>query len=328
MLYRNLGDSGLQVSLLSFGSWVTFSYQVGQEEANNLMKIAYESGINFFDNAEVYAKGEAEIIMGNSLKQLNFPRDSYCVSSKVFFGGELPTQRGLSRKHIYDACHGALKRMKLDYLDMFFCHRPDYDTPIKETVWAMNDLIKQGKVMYWGTSEWNAQQITEAFQVADKYNLIPPTMEQPEYNLFKRHRVEVEYRELYKNFGLGTTIWSPLASGLLTGKYGKKIPPESRLNVPGYEWLKEDFYANDSEKIKKVDALKDISKELNCSMACLAIAWCAANQNVSSVILGASNENQLKENIKSLDIIDKLDQDILDRIDNIVDNKPVVPRKY
>jgi len=328
VLYRKLGGSGLKVSLLSFGSWVTFSNQVNQEDADGLIKTAFDSGVNFFDNAEAYANGEAEIIMGRSLKKLNISRDSYCISSKVYFGGELPTQRGLSRKHIYDACHAALKRMQLDYLDMFFCHRPDYDTPIKETVWAMNDLIRQGKVMYWGTSEWNAQQITEAFQVADKYNLIPPTMEQPQYNMFERHRVEIEYRELYKNFGLGTTIWSPLASGLLSGKYGKKIPKDSRLNVPGYEWLKNDFYFNEGEKIKKVESLKRIANELGCSMACLSIAWCAVNEDVSSVILGASNERQLKENIKSIDVIDKLDNEILSRIDKIIDNKPAVPRKY
>ena len=239
MEYRRLGKSGLQVSELSLGSWVTFGKQVDASAATDIMAKAYDSGINFFDNAEGYENGASEIVMGQAIAQLKWSRDSFVVSSKVFYGGDKPNQKGLSRKHIFDACHAALKRLQVDYLDLFFCHRPDVDTPIFETVRAMHDLVSQGKVMYWGTSEWSAQQITEAYAVARADNLIGPTMEQPQYNMFHRDKVEREFLPLYDLMGLGTTIWSPLYSGILTGKYMQGIPSDSRLNLPGYEWLKD-----------------------------------------------------------------------------------------
>jgi voltage-dependent potassium channel beta subunit len=236
MEYRRLGKSGLKVSALSYGSWVTFGSQVDESLARDLLTLAYERGVNFFDNAEAYSGGESERIMGNALKKIGWGRDTYVVSSKVFWGGGRPTQMGLSRKHVTDACHAALKRLQVDYLDLYFCHRPDLHTPIEETVWAMNDLIRQGKVLYWGTSEWSAQAITEAWVVARENHLVGPTMEQPEYNMFHREKVEAEFLPLYEKHGLGTTIWSPLASGLLSGKYAQGIPKDSRANVAGYDW--------------------------------------------------------------------------------------------
>ena len=238
MEYRRLGKSGLKLSELSFGSWVTFGNQVQGNDALDLMAMAYDAGINFFDNAEIYESGRSEVVMGEALRKLGWSRDTYLVSSKVFRGGEKPTQNGLSRKHVFDACHAALKRLQVDYLDLYYCHRPDVDTPIEETVRAMHNLITQGKVIYWGTSEWTSQQLTEAYAIARQEHLTPPTMEQPEYNLFRREKVEAEFMPLYRLFGLGTTIWSPLASGILTGKYNDGIPADSRMNLPGYEWLK------------------------------------------------------------------------------------------
>ncbi len=239
MEYRRLGKSGLQVSEFAFGSWVTFGKQVNGGDAVDLMKLAYDNGVNFFDNAEGYESGKSEIVMGEALSRLGWSRDSFVVSSKVFWGGQKPTQRGLSRKHVTDACHAALKRLQVDYLDLYFCHRPDIDTPIEETVRAMHDLVAQGKVLYWGTSEWSAQQLTEAYAVARDLRITPPTMEQPQYNIFERQKVESDYLPLYDLIGLGTTIWSPLASGVLTGKYNNGVPADSRMNLPGYEWLKE-----------------------------------------------------------------------------------------
>ena len=250
MEYRRLGTSGLKVSALSFGSWVTFGNQMAVEAALESMTAAYDAGVNFFDNAEVYAHGQSETIMGAALQKSGWDRDSYIVSSKVMFGRRadpMPTQRGLSRKHIYDACHQALQRLQVDYLDLYFCHRPDPETPIEETVRSMSELIWQGKVLYWGTSEWSAQQLMEAYGIARQYNLIPPTMEQPQYNMFHRDRFEVEYGRLYNAIGLGTTIWSPLASGLLTGKYNDGIPDESRLTLPGYEWLRDMFNSEEGQ---------------------------------------------------------------------------------
>lgn len=238
MLYRRLGKSGLKVSELSFGAWVTFGKQVDVSAAAKIMGTAYDAGVNFFDNAEGYEAGNAEQVMGDALKQLKWTRDSYAVSTKVFWGGDKPTQRGLSRKHIVDACHAGLRRLQVEYLDLYFCHRPDVDTPIEETVRAMHDLVAQGKVLYWGTSEWSAQQLTEAYAIARDNNLTPPTMEQPQYNMFAREKVEGDYRSVYDLMGLGTTIWSPLASGYLTGKYNNGIPDDSRFNLPGYEWLR------------------------------------------------------------------------------------------
>lgn len=324
MNYRRLGKSGLKVSELSFGSWVTFSNQVDIDKAVDCMTAAYDAGCNFFDNAEVYAQGKSEEVMGAALKRLNWKRDSYIVSSKVMFGSESdpkPTQKGLSRKHIVEACHQAMQRLGVDYLDLYFCHRPDREVPIEETVRAMTELIHQGKVFYWGTSEWSAQEIMEAYSVARDYDLIPPTMEQPEYHLFHRRRVEQEYKRLYDVTGLGTTIWSPLASGLLTGKYNNGIPDDSRVNVPGYEWLKDLFQSEDGKrKIAAVREMTSIADELGTTMARLAIAWCLKNPNVSTVITGASRVEQVVENFQAVELVPQLTGDVLDRL-NAISNR-------
>ena len=311
MEYRRLGESGLKVSSLSFGSWVTFVYQLDESSASKCMDYAYNEGVNFFDNAEAYANGKSEKLMGNIIKKLKWTRDTYIISSKVFWGGEKPTQRGLCKKHINDACNAALKRMKVDYLDLFYCHRPDPDTPILETVFAMNDLITQGKIMYWGTSEWSAKEIEEAFKLCNDYNLRCPTMEQPQYNILHRDRMEKEYESLFKKYSLGTTVWSPLASGLLTGKYNEGIPSQSRFNVKGYEWLSEEMKNTDFKKIKEVG---EIANSLNITQAQLAIIWCLNKKNVSSVILGASSIGQLKENLESINIYENIDSKIIDNI--------------
>ncbi len=313
MNYRNLGDSGLKISELSFGSWVTFVNQLDEKNAMNCMALAYERGVNFFDNAEAYASGESEKMMGSILKKFNWDRNSYIVSSKVFWGGELPTQRGLSKKHVHDACNSALKRLKVDYLDLYFCHRPDPETPIIETVYAMNDLLIQGKIMYWGTSEWSAKEINQAFKVAKDHNLRPPSMEQPQYNILCRERFENEYNNIFKKHKIGSTIWSPLASGLLTGKYNNKIPKKSRFKVKGYEWLADSLNDVDFNKIKKINSL---SEKLNIKASQLAILWCLNNSNVSTVILGASKISQLKENLDSLNYIDLMNKDIINQINN------------
>ena len=313
MEYRKLGESGLKVSELSFGSWVTFVNQLTEKKALDCMAYAYEHGVNFFDNAEAYASGKSEILMGNILKKLKWDRDTYIVSSKVFWGGESPTQKGLSKKHIHDACHAALKRLKVDYLDLFFCHRPDPDTPIIETVYAMNDLLQQGKIMYWGTSEWSADDIKDAFKCAAKYNLRGPTMEQPQYNILCRERFEQEYKNIFKKYKIGSTIWSPLASGVLTGKYNKGIPEKSRFKVKGYEWLADSMAEIDFNKITKIIKL---SKKLNIKPSQLAILWCLKNKNVSTVIIGASKLSQLKENLESLNYSNIINQNIINEINN------------
>ena len=326
MEYRRLGKSGLQISALSYGAWVTFSKQVDVSEAADIMKIAYDAGVNFFDNAEVYEHGEAEIVMGKALKKLGWRRDSFLVSSKVMFGSvsdHKPTQWGLNRKHVIEACDQALVRLGVEALDLYFCHRPDPEAPIEETVRAMSDLVQIGKVHYWGTSEWSAQQLMEAYGIARQYNLIPPTMEQPQYNMFHRERFEVEYARLYNTIGLGTTIWSPLASGLLTGKYNEGIPDDARINLPGYEWLRKMFESEDGqERVAKVRDLSVIAEELGTNMASLALAWCLKNPNVSTVILGASRVSQLEENLKAVDIVDQLSEDVMERIEEVLDNKP------
>lgn len=326
MEYRRLGKSGLKVSALSFGSWVTFSNQADVDLAAEMMKAAYDAGVNFFDNAEIYAHGESEEIMGAALKKLGWRRDSYIVSSKVMWGSvkdAKPTQRGLSRKHIIEACHQAMERMQVDYLDLYFCHRPDPEVPMEEVVRSMNTLIEQGKVFYWGTSEWSAQQLMEAHSVARQYNLIPPTMEQPQYNMFHRERFEVEYGRLYDTIGLGTTIWSPLASGLLTGKYNDGIPDDSRLNVAGYEWLRKMVESEEGQKrLKSVQDLVPIAQELDTSMPKLAIAWCLKNPNVSTVITGASKVSQVEENMKAIDLVGQLTDDVMEKIEAVLDNKP------
>ena len=313
MDYRKLGNSGLKVSELSFGSWVTFVNQLNQKSAMDCMSYAYDQGVNFFDNAEAYASGESEVLMGNILKKLNWNRDTYIVSSKAFWGGEMPTQRGLSKKHIHDACNAALTRLKVDYLDLFFCHRPDPDTPIIETVYAMNDLLHQGKIMYWGTSEWSAKEIKEAFLCAEKYNLRGPSMEQPQYNILYRERFEKEYKNIFKKYQIGSTIWSPLASGLLTGKYNEGIPNKSRFKVKGYEWLSESMKEVDFTKIKKI---VNLSKKLNIKPSQLAILWCLKNKNVSTVIIGASKLSQLKENLKSINYSEIMTDEIMNNINN------------
>lgn len=311
MEYRNLGKSGLKVSELSFGSWVTFVNQLGLKTATNCMSYAYEHGVNFFDNAEAYASGESEILMGKILKKLNWTRDTYIVSSKAFWGGQLPTQKGLSKKHLHDACNAALKRLQVEYLDLYFCHRPDPETPIIETVYAMNDLIYQGKILYWGTSEWSAKEIKKAHDEAEKNNLRGPLMEQPQYNILHRDRFEKEYKPLYKKYGLGTTIWSPLASGLLTGKYDKGIPKKSRFTVKGYEWLGESLNSVDLKKIRNV---QKIATSLGITPSQLSILWCLKNENVSTVILGASNLKQLKENLDSINHRELVDNKIISKI--------------
>jgi voltage-dependent potassium channel beta subunit len=326
MEYRRLGKSGLQVSALSFGSWITFGLQIDDRIAEECMKTAYDNGINFFDNAEVYADGKSEIVMGNILKKMNWNRSSYVVSSKVFWGGELPNQMGLSRKHVFEACHNALKRLHVDYLDLYFCHRPDKNTPVEETVRAMHDLIQQGKILYWGTSEWSAQEIMEAYSVARQYHLTPPTMEQPQYNMFHRNRVEVEYNKLYTEIGLGTTIWSPLASGILTGKYNVSTPTNTRIELPSLEWLKEKFTDEEGKKkIEKSKKLSELAKELDTNLPRLALAWCLKNNNVSTVITGASKVEQLKDNLQALDVIPKLTPEVMKTIESILENKPKQP---
>lgn len=326
MEYRNLGNSGLQVSALSFGAWVTFGQQIGDDVAKDLMKTAYEGGVNFFDNAEAYAAGRAEKVMGKALKDFDWPRDTWCVSSKVFWGphaGQSPTARGLSRKHVVDACHAALKRLQVDYLDLYFCHRPDEQTPLGETVAAMSDLIRQGKVLYWGTSEWTARDIALAHAAAAAQGDYAPIVEQSQYNLFHRQRVEVEYRRLYQNPGLGITAWSPLASGLLTGKYLEGTGNDTRVSLEGYGWLKKLFQGEEFERklgiIKNLAALAD---ELELSMPRLALAWCLCNRHISTTILGASRVSQLEENLQAVDDYPKLTPEILARIDEIAGTKP------
>lgn len=325
MEYRRLGKSGLQLSELSFGSWITFGNQIENGISERLMDIAYDAGVNFFDNAEVYADGRSEEVMGNILSKKQWNRDTYVVSSKVYFGagGKLPTQRGLHRKHVVEACESALKRLKVDYLDLFFCHRPDKETPIEETVWTMHNLISQGKIMYWGTSEWSAQEIMEAHMFAERHHLIGPTMEQPQYNMLTRRKVEVEYSQIYKTVGLGTTIWSPLASGYLTGKYIDQKPNDTRLMRDELNWLAERTFVEENNT--RVKGLKSLAEEIGISMPHLGICWCLKNPNVSTVILGASKEEQLIQTLKSKDYIHLLTDEVMNKIELILNNKPQLP---
>ncbi len=319
MEYRRLGKTGLKISELSYGSWVTFANQLDFDNASEIMKLAYENGINFFDNAEVYAAGKSEIIMGKVLKKFGWSRDSFIISSKVFWGGDKPTQRGLSHKHIKDACDNALKRLQLDYLDLFFCHRPDPETPIEETVRAMHNLVLQGKVCYWGTSEWSAEQIKKAFQIARNLNLTPPSMEQPEYNLFERKKMETDYIPLFDKEGLGTTIWSPLASGVLTGKYINGMPLKTRASLPGYEFIRNRIESEDySDRHEKVKNLLKLSDEIGISLANMSLCWCLKNENVSTVILGASKKEQLEQNLESVNYIKLLDDVVMKKIETII----------
>ena len=286
MEYRHLGKAGLQVSELSLGAWVTYGGQVGQEVAEQCMKAAFDAGVNFFDNAEAYADGNAEIVMGNVIKKLGWKHEDYVVSTKIFWGGEGPNKTGLSRKHILEGVDNSLRRLQLDYVDLVYCHRPDPRTPIEETVRAMSHVINQGKALYWGTSQWSAADIMRADEMARLNGLIPPTMEQPEYNMFERQKVEKEFQPLYRDMGYGTTIFSPLASGLLTGKYNNGIPEDSRAALPGYDWLRK--YVITPERIETVKKLQPVADDLGCTLAQLGLAWCLKNANVSSVITGAS----------------------------------------
>jgi len=324
MIYRRLGSSGLQVSALSLGAWVTFGKQIGDPTARQLMHAAYDAGVNFFDNAEAYADGQAELVMGRTLRDAGWRRSSYLVSSKVFFGaeGDRPNETGLSRKHVVDACHAALRRLRVDYLDLYFCHRPDPAVPVAETARAMHDLIVQGKVLYWGTSEWSAAQITAAHAACARLGLHPPVMEQPQYNLFHRARVEREYAPLYRRFGMGTTIWSPLASGLLTGKYNRGVPKESRLGFTGLEWLRKAILSgNIDRRLAAVRKLAAVAADLDTTLPRLGLAWCLKNPRVSTVILGASKVAQLTENLGALEVVDRLTPAVLARIDRI--SRPV-----
>ncbi|WP_018527054.1 potassium channel beta subunit family protein [Alkalispirochaeta alkalica] len=328
MEYRRLGSSGLKVSALSFGSWVTFGKQVDIDLAAEEMKAALDQGVNFFDNAEVYENGQSEIVMGQAIKKLGLVRKDYLVSTKIFWGGPGPNDQGLSRKHILEGTRAALERLQVEYVDLIFCHRPDPETPIEETVRAMHHVIDRGWALYWGTSEWSSEQIRQAWEVAHRLGLTPPTMEQPEYNMFHRERVEVEYAPLYRDFGLGTTIWSPLASGVLTGKYGQGIT-DGRLTLPGYEWLRKIYESDEGRsRIEKVEKLRPVAADLGATLAQLAIAWTLKNPRVSTVITGASRPEQVTENMKALEILPKLDQGVIDTIEEILQNRPKEPRNW
>ena len=324
MEYRRMGRAGLQLSVLSFGSWVTFHKQINDGIADELMGIAYDHGINFFDNAEAYALGESEKMMGRVLKNKNWERSSYVLSSKVFFGwrgkNNKPNQTGLSRKHITEACHEALHRLEVDYLDLYFCHRPDKNVSIEEVVLTMNTLMQQGKVLYWGTSEWSGVEIMEAHRVAQQYHLMGPSVEQPQYNLFERKKMEDDYLEIFKNIGLGTTIWSPLAAGLLTGKYNDGIPEGSRLAIEGFEWLKDKWISDD--KLQRVKKLAELANQLSVTLSALSIAWCIKNPNVTTAILGATKKEQLEANLKALEVLPKLTPTLMLEIEDIMQTKP------
>ena len=323
MEYRYLGNSGLKVSALSFGAWVTFSDQIGEDVAYKCMKEAYDAGVNFFDNAEVYANGLAEVMMGNILKKTGWKRTDLIISTKLFWGGSGPNDTGLSRKHILEGTDAALKRLQLNYVDLIFCHRPDFHTPVEETVRAMNHVINQGKALYWGTSEWSAERILEAYDIARREKLIPPLMEQPEYNMFRREKIEKEFLPLYEKFKLGTTIWSPLASGVLTGKYNNGMPDATRLSLQSYEWLKNNIFSEEgTRKIEKVKKLEPLAKEIGITLSEMGLAWCLKNQNVSTVITGASKPEQVKQNMKALDAVPKLTDDVMKKIEEIIQTKP------
>ena len=323
MQYRYLGNSGLKVSALSFGAWVTFGDQIGEDVATDLMKTAYEHGVNFFDNAEGYSAGKAETMMGNVIKKQGWKRSDIVVSTKIFWGGGGPNDLGLSRKHIIEGTKAAIERFQMDYVDLVFCHRPDPHTPIEETVRAMNFLLDQGLAFYWGTSEWSAEQIRQAYEVARREHLVPPLMEQPQYNMLVRERVETEYQPLYRDFKLGLTTWSPLSSGLLSGKYNDGIPEDSRINTPGYEWLRERFESEEGQKqLETVRKLASVADGLGCSTAQLALAWCLKNPDVSTVITGSSKAEQVTQNMEALNVVDKLTDEVMNRIEEVLDNKP------
>ncbi|MHC1781324.1 MAG: potassium channel beta subunit family protein [Anaerolineaceae bacterium] len=321
MNYRKMGKSGLRLSELSLGAWVTFGNQVDEAMVTETMKTAYEAGMNFFDNAETYADGQAEVVMGRVLKKLGWRRESYVVSTKIFWGGDGPNDEGLSYKHVVEGANNALRRLQLDYVDLIFCHRPDPDTPIEETVRAMDLIIRQGKAFYWGTSEWCAADIMKADAVARQCGLTPPSMEQPQYHMLHRRKVEQEFLPLYRELGLGLTTWSPLASGLLSGKYNDGIPAGSRATLPGYEFIRDRMLM--PWKLEKVKQLVPVAADLGCTMAQLAIAWCLKNPNVSTVLTGASRLEQLKQNLGALEVVGKMDDGVMTRLDEILDNNPL-----
>lgn len=318
MEYRRLGRSGLELSVLSFGSWVSFGAQLDTDAALSCLDVAYQGGMNFFDNAEAYAGGESERIMGEAIKQLDWPRHSYVISTKLFWGihGGVNMSNTLNRKYLLQAIEGSLERLDLEFVDLLYCHRADPNTPIEETVWAMSDIVASGQATYWGTSEWTADEIRAAWEIADRHHLHKPVVEQPEYNILRRRRVEREYARLYEDVGLGLTTWSPLASGLLTGKYLDGVPEDSRATLPGYEWLRE--MLTDPASNAKVRKLQSIAEELGCSLAQLSLAWCAKNPHVSSVITGASRPEQVTDNLGALDVIPRLDDELLKRMKDAV----------
>ncbi|NLT51921.1 MAG: voltage-dependent potassium channel subunit beta [Ignavibacteria bacterium] len=329
MEYRNLGKSGLRISALSLGSWVTFHEQIGEKIAYECMKTAFDFGVNFFDNAEVYAAGEAEKIMGNVIKKAAWKRSDLIISTKIYWGGKGQNDTGLSRKHIFEGTDASLKRLGMEYVDLIYCHRPDLFTPIEETVWAMNHILQQGKALYWGTSEWSAIQIQEAYNIARREHLIPPIMEQPEYNMFKRQKVEEEYKSLYSKIGLGTTTFSPLASGFLTGKYNNEIPENSRFNLENYAWLRNILNSDEGKsRINKVKKLTQIADSLGITMAQFAIAWCLLNKNVSSVITGASKPEQVESNLKSINFVNLITPEIVEQIELVLENKPAAEHNW
>lgn len=324
MQYRQLGKTGIQISAFSLGSWLTFGKQIGDDVAEQLMTTAYDAGVNFFDNAETYSRGKSETVMGNILAKTKWPRSSYMVSSKVFFGYEenKPNQRGLSRKHIVEGCDAALRRLQVDYIDLYFCHRPDKQTPIEETVRAMDYLVKSGKILYWGTSEWNVAEIMQAHLEAARHHLTPPVMEQPQYNMLERKKMEDDFLHMFRHEGMGTTIWSPLASGVLSGKYLDKFPEGTRLSIEGLDWLKDRNLTED--RLNKVRNLKKIADECGISLPVFSLAWCLKNPHVSTVILGASRVEQFNENLSALDKIDLMTDDIMRRIDEVMGTKPIL----
>ncbi len=327
MEYRHLGHSGLHVSAISLGAWVTYGSQVGEDVALECMKVAFDNGVNFFDNAEAYASGRAETVMGNVIRKLGWRRSDLVISTKLFWGGTGPKRGpndvGLSRKRIIEGTDASLRRLQLDHVDLLFCHRPDPDTPIEETVRAMNHVLNQGKALYWGTSEWSAEDIREAASVAERHHLIGPLMEQPQYHMFHRDRVEREYAPLYDEIGLGLTIWSPLASGLLTGKYDNGLIPDTRASLPGMDWLKEELVgATAQPRVAVVKKLKPIAEQFGCTRAQLALAWCLKNPRVSSAITGATRPEQMKENLGALDVLPKLTDGVMREIEALLEKVP------
>lgn len=323
MEYRRLGSSGLKLSVMSLGSWITFTRQMDEDQAFECMQIAYEQGVNFFDTAEAYGAGKAEEVIGRALKKAGWKRSDLVISTKLYWGGSGPNDEGLSRKHILEGIDASLSRLQLEYVDLLFCHRPDRATPIEETVRAMNHVIAQGKALYWGTSEWTAGEIMEAYGIARREHLIPPQMEQPEYNMFQRRRVEQEYSRLYGRIGLGLTTFSPLASGFLTGKYDHGMPEDTRVSLPGFDWLREDLQTEEIQaNIARATALSEVASQLGCTRAQLALAWCLKNSNVSTVITGASRPDQLKENLGALEVVGRLTEDVMTGIEGILQNYP------